>query len=135
MKYDEFIEQVRQRAGFGSSGEAIAATRATLDVLGQRLFGNLAQDLAAQLPAGLALFLGQAHTGEQFDVREFFKRVGDQQGVDVLDAVVHARAVMAVVCEAVSPDTIEQIRAQLPRQFAPLFGADDDEVTTREPRG
>lgn len=50
MKYDEFMGMVQNRARLASTGEAVRATRATLQTLGQRLFGGEAKDLAAQLP-------------------------------------------------------------------------------------
>jgi uncharacterized protein (DUF2267 family) len=50
MTYDEFIGQVHHRARLGTTGDAVRATRATLEVLGERLFGGEAKDLAAQLP-------------------------------------------------------------------------------------
>jgi uncharacterized protein (DUF2267 family) len=71
LKYDEFIGQVRHRAGLGSHAEAERATRATLETLAERLAGGEAHDLAAQLPPELARYLEQpdAGIGEIQDVR------------------------------------------------------------------
>ena len=47
MQYEEFIDRVRQRAGFDSSSEAEEATRATLTTLGEYLVGGEGLDLAS----------------------------------------------------------------------------------------
>jgi len=41
--------------------------------------------------------------------------------VDYPDAVFHARAVIAVLRQAVSPGEMLDVRAQLPPEFGPLF--------------
>lgn len=131
VNYDKFIEQVQRRAGFGSSGEAVAATGATLDVLGRCIFGSTAHELAEQLPSQLALFLGQPQTGERLGVREFYKRVSDQEGVDVLDACLHVGAVFSVMREAVPRRTIEKIREQLPDEYDPLFETGGEDASSQ----
>jgi uncharacterized protein (DUF2267 family) len=64
MPYDEFIGQVQNAAHPGSQREAVAAIRATLQTLGERLAGGAADNLAAQLPrqAGEYLRLAEADT-------------------------------------------------------------------------
>lgn len=75
MQYDKFIGQVQHRARLASTGEAVKATRATLGVLGQRLFGGEADDLAAQLPQEIQPYLEQAKADESFGLGEFYRRV------------------------------------------------------------
>lgn len=123
MTYDEFIGQVQSRARLGSTGEAVRATRATLEVLGQRLFGGEAKDLAAQLPQEVGYYLRQGKSNERFGLNEFFRRVSESEGVDLPVAVHHARAVISVVHDAVSQGEIDDVRDQLPEEFAPLFEA------------
>src|SRR5947209_11217991 len=67
MKYDEFISQVQHRAKLNSREDAVRASSATLETLGERLAGGEAKDLASQLPQELALYLERAHTGIQQD--------------------------------------------------------------------
>ena len=50
MQYDQFIGEVQNRARLPSEGEAIAAVRATLQTLAERLAGGATDNLAAQLP-------------------------------------------------------------------------------------
>jgi uncharacterized protein (DUF2267 family) len=121
MQYHEFIGQVQHRARLGSTGEAVRATHATLEVLGQRLFGGQANKLASQLPSEVGHYLTEGQVSETFGVEEFFVRVSERENVDLPDAVHHARAVVSVVQEAVTPGEIDKVRAQLPDEYDPLF--------------
>ncbi len=123
MKHDEFIGQVQHRARLSSRGAAERATRATLETLAERLAGGEAKDLAAQLPLEIAEHLrGQwSALGERFSLDEFFRRVSLREGVDLSDAVFHARAVIEVLSEAVSQGEMDDVRAQLPTEFDRLF--------------
>ncbi len=123
MKYDEFISQVQRRADLASREEAERATRATMETLGERLAGGEAKDLAAQLPPEIAQYLEQAYTGirEKFSLDEFFWRVSQREGVDLTESTFHARVVVALLSEAVTMGEIEDVRAQLPEDFARLF--------------
>ena len=125
MKHDEFIGQVQHRARLSSRGEAERATRATLETLAERLAGGEAKDLAAQLPPEIGHhLLGQwSALGERFSLEEFFRRVSLREGVDPPRAVFHARAVIEVLREAVSPGELDDVRAQLPAEFDRLFEA------------
>lgn len=75
--------------------------------------------LGVQLPHEIAEFLKgpTAGGGERFDSDEFFHRVCDKEGVDLPDAVYHARVVLEVLQEAVSPGEIDDVRAQLPPDY------------------
>lgn len=125
MKHDEFIGQVQHRARLSSRGDAERATRATLETLAERLAGGEANDLASQLPREIGAHLLGAWSGlgERFDLHEFFRRVSMREGVDYQQSVFHARAVIEVLKEAVSPGEIADVRAQLPAEFGPLFEA------------
>jgi len=121
MQYDEFVGQVQHRARLASTGAAVHAIHAVLQTLGERLFGAEANNLAAQLPAEIGFFLTQAKQRESLSAREFFERVTQRESADYPDAVYHARAVMSVIIDAVSPGEIADMRAQLPAEFNPLF--------------
>lgn len=123
MKHDELIGRVQHHARLASRGDAEMATRATLETLAERLAGGEAEDLAAQLPRGIAEYLrtGLTGTGQHFPVEEFFQRVSQREGVDVPKAIYHARAVIAVLYEAVSLGEMADIRAQLPAGYVRLF--------------
>lgn len=132
MNYSEFIGHVQNRGRMASEGEALTATRATLEVLGQRLAGGEPSNLGAQLPEEIARFLMvEGGAGERFDLDEFFRRVSEREGVDLPVSVHHARAVIAVLQDAVSRGEIDDVRAQLPEEFAPLFEAGGEGEMTR----
>ncbi len=120
MKYDEFIGQVRSRAGLQNREEAVLAAQATLTVLGRRLFGGEAENLAAQLPHELQDCLQQEQS-EKFDLDEFFERISEEEGVGLDEAVEHARAVCSVLSDAVTPGEMEDVLSQLPGKFTQLF--------------
>lgn len=122
MKYDEFVGRVQNRARLSSTDEAVGAIRATLEVLGKRLAGGEPSDLAAQLPPEIGRYLEHAATaGERFGLDEFFERVSKQEKTDLPEAAHHARAVVSVLGEAVAQGEIEDVRAQLPQEYDPLF--------------
>lgn len=121
MNTAEFIKQVQSRASLDSRDAAMKATQATLEALGQRLFGGEPSDLAAQLPRELAGCLRQGPKSEAFDLSEFYRRISRKEGIEIEEASAHARAVIEVLCEAVTQGEIDDIRSQLPEDFAALF--------------
>lgn len=124
MQYQEFIDQVRQRAEFASFERAEETTQAILTTLGEYLTGGEANDLAAQLPQGLAEYLRRQppERSELFSLEDFLQEVGEREGVNVDEARAHARAVMGVLEEAVTEGEMEDVRRQFPSEFDPLFG-------------
>ena len=124
MQFQEFMGQVQNKARLPSQGETARAISATLETLGERLTEDEAQNLAAQLPAGIGDYLRLPRTNsDRFSLDEFFQRVADQEGagVDMPQAVHHARSVCAVLQDAASRGEIDNVRAQLPNEFNPLF--------------
>jgi uncharacterized protein (DUF2267 family) len=121
MQYDEFIARVQQRAGFSSPAEAVLATRATLETLGERLSRVETRQFATQLPKELQGYVHERPGAQIFDLEEFFDRVSAREGVRWQQAVAHARAVMAVLCEAISPGEMEDVRLELAPEYDALF--------------
>lgn len=128
MKYDEFMSQVQHRAGLNSREEAERATQATLQTLGERLVGGEAKDLASQLPPELAMYLEQGQVGlnDKFSLDEFFWRVSQREGVNLNESTFHARVVTGLLSEVVTIGEIENVRAQLPADFAKLFEVENE---------
>jgi len=123
MQYDEFVGRVQNRTQMASTEEAVRAIRATLQTLSERLAGDEADDLAAQLPQEIGVFLHREDGGERFSLDEFLRRVADREKVDPPDAAYHARVVIELLGEAVTPGEINDVRAQLPDEYDPLFEA------------
>lgn len=134
MKFEEFVGQVQNRARFGTQGDAMRAICATLETLGERLYGDEADNLAAQLPHALGAYLRLARRQESFDLDEFFERVAEREGagIDLPEATFHARTVVSVLQEAVTPGEMADMRAQLPDEWDPLFEAGAEGKMVRE---
>lgn len=124
MGRDEFLKAVRERANLASREEAERATAAVLRTLGERLAGGEPHDLASQLPEELAGYVRRegGAQADPFPLEEFYRRVAEREGTDQKAAEDHARAVVGVLREAVTSGEIEDVRAQLPSEYAPLFG-------------
>jgi uncharacterized protein (DUF2267 family) len=121
MKYDQFIGHVQNRARLGTTGEAVSATRATLQTLGQRLHGNGAKNLADQLPQEIGLYLTMNGNDDSFGVDEFLKRVAERESCELPESVYHARVVFSVLQEAVSEGAMDNVLAQLPQEYHSLI--------------
>jgi uncharacterized protein (DUF2267 family) len=122
MQFHEFIGQVQSKARLPSQADAIAATRATLETLGERVLAGQAESLAAQLPEEIGIYLvHQADVQNSFDIDTFWQKVSQREDEDLPEAVYHSRAVVAVLQEAVSAGEIENLREALPDNFDPLF--------------
>jgi uncharacterized protein (DUF2267 family) len=59
-------------------------------------------------------------------LNDFYDRVSLREGEDLPAAVFHAKAVMSVLMEAVSPGEWSDMRAQLPQSFNDLFNWEDE---------
>lgn len=124
MQHDEFIGHVQDRARLDSRGDAERATRATLEALAERLQGGEPENLAAQLPPEIGLHLQRSDaTPQTFGVKEFYERVTEKAGpgADLPQSLFHAKAVISVLRDAVSPELITKTRDQLPDEYADLF--------------
>lgn len=124
MKYHEFLGAVQNLARLDSDSAAVSAVRATLETLGERLAGGQAEHIAAQLPEEIGYYLQQPDKDESFELDEFYQRVAEREAVDYPDAVYHAKVVMRVLSDAITPGEISDLRAQLPDEFDDLFEID-----------
>ena len=121
MNYDEFVGQVQYRAELGSRGEAVRATRATLQTLGDRLQPDEADDLASVLPMEIDRFLTTAESGQAFGYGAFVERVAERTEADKPEAGFYARVVMDVLDDAIPSGEREDVESQLPGEFGDLF--------------
>ncbi len=123
MKYDDFIQQVQTVAQLDSRQAAEQATRATLETIAERIVGDEASHLAAQLPSELQPCL-QGHAGENggsFSLQEFYRRVSQKAGTAPTAAAVQARAVFMVLTEAVTPGEFADVKANFSDDYNELF--------------
>jgi uncharacterized protein (DUF2267 family) len=118
MKHDEFIGAVQERAGGISAHDAEIAAKATLETLADRLSAGEAQDLASQLPKGLAGYLRTTDSpARSYGLDEFLDRVAGIADIRRADAKERAAAVLTTVREAVSGSEFDEVMAQLPDEF------------------
>lgn len=123
MKYDEFIKHVQSVAQLESRQVAEQATRATLETIAERIVGNEASQLAAQLPKEFGQYL-RGHEGENghpFSLEEFYQRVSQKAGVEITAAAAQARAVFAVLNQAVTPGEFADVKANFSPDYSELF--------------
>jgi uncharacterized protein (DUF2267 family) len=125
MQTDEFLGQVQDKAHLATLGEAMRATRATLETLAERLGPDDTRHLAAQLPHEIQLFLSD--TGlpvpERFSSDEFLLRVCAREGIDLTLSTDHARAVIDVLTQALSSGESIDVLDRLPDDYRRLFVA------------
>ena len=123
MKYDEFIESVRQRTQLPREA-AETLTHASLRVLAERLSGGEAEDLQAQMPKGLKedLDVPKEKPAQSFGAAEFTRRVAERAGIDEPAAQIGAAAVLATIGDAVTPGEFDDVLSQLGREYAALTG-------------
>jgi uncharacterized protein (DUF2267 family) len=125
LDYAGFIETVASAAHI-SRDVAERAARATLRTLGERITRGEADDIAAQLPPEAAPYLESTARGaEAFDVDEFVRRVAERAAVGIPDAERLASAVFLALGRALSPDEMDDLAAQLPRDILRLLPAGD----------
>jgi uncharacterized protein (DUF2267 family) len=122
MKKHEMIAAVATATGTPTE-QAERALRATLQTLGERLEGGESFDLASQLPEDLAEELPVLAPGEPFGLDDFYSRVADREGTDPQTARHHARAVLAVLRQAITAGEFDDVLSQLPKEYADLTTA------------
>jgi uncharacterized protein (DUF2267 family) len=125
VKYDQFIKHVQEFAQLNSREDAERATRATLETIKERIVGNEASQLAAQLPKelGEALRGREGEDGQYFRIDEFYQRVSEKEGVEPTVAANHAKAVFAVLQQAVTPGEFADVQANFSDDYEELFAA------------
>ena len=113
----------RRRGGGrpGRAGDARHALRADHAAGGQ----DALHAAAGRVPAG-AHRRGRA-TREPFGLDEFAARVARREGAAPEAALDDARAVLATLDELVDETTMAYVRGQLGEEYAPLFGAPEEE--------
>lgn len=123
MDYNGFISLVQERANLDSRALATAITSATLQTLAERVQGDVANNLASQLPPELATLVRRApgSEGERFPVDEFTRRVAERADLEPDQTIVQLRAVLQALRAAVTEGETNHLWAQLPGEYLTLF--------------
>jgi uncharacterized protein (DUF2267 family) len=119
MKYDEFIDRIRELSG-ASPEEARQASRAVLMTLSERIGPKESHDMASQLPKPLKHHFNPGAFPETFDAAEFVRRVAEGMEVDIPTALNLTRAVFLTIREAVSPGELEDWQVMLTPDYVNL---------------
>ncbi len=121
MTAESFINEVCWRTGIRAPESADRAIRAALSTVGGRLTAEDAQAVAEELPPVLAAMVGGVHRHAEFDVRELYAAVQEEEGSSPGAAFEHAKVVCEVLSEAVSEPTRIRLQSRLPPEWAQLF--------------
>lgn len=120
-----FLRRLQARGGLARElAERSAAS--IMCALEQRLLGNEAADLAAQLPARLRELMQRCdlHRGPaptRFGRDEFLQMVADDLDVDLEEAEVLADIVFETVRDWITDGEVEDVSAQLPDDLRTLW--------------
>lgn len=124
--YRDFLRRLEVRGGM-SPAVAEKAAVAVLCALEQRLFGEEARDMEAQLPVKLTELLHRCEVHEKgpppvkFGGEEMLERVGDELHLQPNAVEPVVRAVLGVLRERLSDGEAEHVIEQLPQDLRALF--------------
>jgi uncharacterized protein (DUF2267 family) len=118
---DELAERVARRTGLDRE-RAMRAAEAVVETLAERISGGEVEELEARLPPELhpALERGRAAGGDQarsMPLQSFLARVAAREGVPPAEALVHARAVLATLRQAVGDEEFLDVISELPPDY------------------
>jgi uncharacterized protein (DUF2267 family) len=93
-----------------SRQEKLSRQSGRLEIMVERLTSGAARDLAAQLPREIGVYLASQKPTERFEVDEFFQTRQRARKSRSPASVFHARAVVEVLGEALSPGEMADVR-------------------------
>jgi len=122
MQFENFITQVQEQTRLDTRDESIRITKAVLETLGERLDRKVRNGLEAQLPNELKDFLlARAEHSGQYDLQEFYNRVGARADLTSSNAAERTRQVISILRQAVPSGEIVDILEDLPPEYGELF--------------
>ncbi|MDX3771370.1 DUF2267 domain-containing protein [Streptomyces sp. NBC_01707] len=124
LRWEAFLDHVKERGEYGSRHEAERAARVVLALLGAHLLGEVRAQLAAHLPEGFALILlNPLQSAEPLPPERFLRATAAWiDGATEQTAAWDVSAVLSTVADAVDDDLLKQILLQLPAGYDLLFG-------------
>ncbi|PWI42344.1 DUF2267 domain-containing protein [Streptomyces sp. ICBB 8177] len=124
MRWESFLEQVRERGEYPTRSEADRAARTVLALLGAHLVGDVRSELAARLPESFALILlNPLQAAEPLSPERFVRATAAWiEGATERTAAWDVGAVLSVAADAAGEDLTRRMLLQLPPGYDLLFG-------------
>ncbi|MDO0917690.1 DUF2267 domain-containing protein [Streptomyces sp. DT2A-34] len=124
LRWDAFLDRVRERGEYDSRQEAERAARVVLALLGAHLVGEVRAQLAARLPEDFALILlNPLQSTEPLSPERFVRATAAWiEGATDRTATWDVGAVLSTVADSAGDDLLNQILLQLPAGYDLLFG-------------
>ncbi|MGK5549454.1 DUF2267 domain-containing protein [Streptomyces sp. URMC 127] len=124
LRWEAFLEHVRERGEYDSRQEADRVARVVLALLGAHLVGEVRAQLAACLPEDFALILlNPLQSAEPLSPERFVRATAAWiEGATEQTAAWDVSAVLSTVADAAGDDLLKEILLQLPAGYDLLFG-------------
>ncbi|MEU8927996.1 DUF2267 domain-containing protein [Kitasatospora sp. NPDC048545] len=124
LRWEAFLEEVRERGEYDTPQEAERVARVVLALLGAHLVGHVRAELAAHLPETLALILlNPQQAAEPLSPERFARATAAWiEGATETTALWDIGAVLSTVADAAGDDLTERVLLQLPPGHDLLFG-------------
>lgn len=124
LRWDAFLDHVRDRGAYDDPRDAERAARVVLALLGAHLVGEVRAHLAARLPDTLALvLLAPLQAAEPLTPQRFVRATAAWiEGASEQSALWDIGAVLSTTADAAGADLTHQILLQLPPGYDLLFG-------------
>jgi uncharacterized protein (DUF2267 family) len=124
MRWEAFLDHVKERGGYESTEEAARAARTVLALLGAHVVGEVRAELAARLPEELALILvNPLQAREPLSPERFVRATAAWiEGATEQTAAWDVSAVLSVAADAAGEELTRRILLQLPAGYDLLFG-------------
>ncbi|WP_443059925.1 DUF2267 domain-containing protein [Streptomyces sp. NBC_00467] len=124
MRWEAFLEKVRERGEYSNREEAERAARTVLALLGAHLVGDVRAELASRLPETFALILlNPLQAAEPLPPDRFVRATSAWiEGATEQTATWDVSAVLSVTADAAGEHLTRRILLQLPPGYDLLFG-------------
>ncbi|MGW2612296.1 DUF2267 domain-containing protein [Streptomyces mirabilis] len=124
MRWEAFLDQVKERGKYESTEEAERAARTVLALLGAHLVGEVRAELAARLPEEMALILlNPLQAREPLSPERFVRAAAAWiEGATDQTAAWDVGAVLSVAADAAGEELTGRVLLQLPAGYDLLFG-------------
>jgi len=124
MRWEAFLDQVKERGAYETPHEAERAARTVLALLGAHLVGEVRAELAARLPEDLALvLLNPLQAREPLSPERFVRATAAWiDGATEQTAAWDVSAVLSVAADAAGDELTSRVLLQLPAGYDLLFG-------------